>query len=161
MEKKTIKGLFVFISYFIYSYLAMIPFYLLSDNVDAVSPGSKALYLFATNTVFLCCVLMVYQKDIVKYYHDFKKHGNEYLHKTINYWYLGLGIMMITNAIINRLNPNGMPENEETVRNFLNEVPLYTVFSAAIYAPIVEEIICRKVFKDIINNKWLFVIISG
>ena len=34
-------------------------------------------------------------------------------------------------------------------------------FSTVIYAPIVEEITFRKIIKNIVDNKYLFVIVSG
>lgn len=51
--------------------------------------------------------------------------------------------------------------NQESVINLFNDYPLSTFISAALLAPICEEAIFRKNFKNTFTNKWLFSWITG
>ena len=51
--------------------------------------------------------------------------------------------------------------NESQVRELLFNNVALTMFSIAIYAPISEELIFRKSLRPLINNKWIYVIVSG
>ena len=68
--------------------------------------------------------------------------------------------MMLSNIIISYYFPGGSA-NEEAVQNIIKQVPIYMIFSTIIYAPFVEELIFRKSIRDIIDNDYLYIIISG
>ena len=158
---KHIKGGIVLLSFFIYPFFVTLPFELLNWDIEYLSINLKIIYLISFNMVFLCSLLIIYNKDVVNYFYDFKKNGQKYMKKSLKYWYIGLLIMITANGLINNYTPNEIAKNEEALRNMLNIAPLYVLFSTVLYAPIVEEIICRKVLKDIINYKWPFIIASS
>ena len=64
-------------------------------------------------------------------------------------------------GIIYKITNQKLSGNEEAIRSYIKEFPLYMIFSSIIYAPFVEEIIFRKTIKDVIKNKYLFIIIAG
>lgn len=158
---KYLKGVFVFISFFIVSIFANLPFELFNTSITVLSSTWKAIYLTTINIIYLGLILMVYQKELTTYYYDFKKNGRRYIDETIRYWYLGLVIMIISNIFINALNPNEIAQNEQAVRELLGIIPLYMIFTTTIYAPLTEEIICRQIVRDIIPQKWFFIIASA
>ena len=51
--------------------------------------------------------------------------------------------------------------NEESIRAVMKISKWYIVFSAVIFAPIVEELVFRKSVRSLIKNKWLFILTSG
>ena len=69
--------------------------------------------------------------------------------------------MITTNILITTLSPNSIATNEEAVRKLIDTAPLFMLFQLAIYAPITEELIFRKSIKDITNNKYIYILLSG
>ncbi len=160
MNKYIKTGLVIFF-FFIYPFFTFLPFKIFDGNIAFLPNSLKILYLISFNIIFLGILLIAYNKEMIRYYDDFKINGKTYISKTIRYWYLGLFIMILSNFIINTFTANDLAENEQAVRELLNIVPIYMLFSTIIYAPIVEEIICRQALKDIIKGKWSFIIISS
>lgn len=77
------------------------------------------------------------------------------------YWLTGLAIMMVSNMIISSLLNAGQAENEQAVQSMINALPWAMLIDAGILAPFIEEIVFRKSFKDIFQNKWAFAIASA
>ena len=69
--------------------------------------------------------------------------------------------MIVSNLAIIFITGGTIAGNEEAVRDMIDKVPLYMAFSTIIYAPFTEEIIFRKCIKDVIKNKWLYILMSG
>ena len=65
------------------------------------------------------------------------------------YWLNGIGI----NFIISFLLKADQATNEQAVQKMISAMPYLLIVSAGILAPINEEILFRKVFKDNIKNK--------
>ena len=68
--------------------------------------------------------------------------------------------MMMANALIN-LAGGGISGNEESIRKQFEIAPIFTYISAVFLAPVLEESIFRLSFRNIIENKYIFIIISG
>ena len=76
--------------------------------------------------------------------------------------------MIVSNLAITLFCKNAIAGNEETVRDMIDQVPLYMIFSVSIYAPIIEELIFRHGVKDCFNAykknkiiKYIYAIVSG
>ena len=69
--------------------------------------------------------------------------------------------MYVSNFFITFILHKQIAGNEETVRNYLAALPLLMTFNAVICAPINEELVFRKSFKDIFPNNWIFTTMSG
>lgn len=160
MRKKLIATT-VIISYFLFDLLVALPFYLLNVDPTILPNSVKTFYLIDVNLIFLCGILIIYNKEFAKFIKDFKINGKKYLKQSIKYWIIGVIVMLVSNSIIGLLFSNAIPENEEAVRSLIKAMPVYMIFTSIIFAPIVEEIICRKILKDFIKNKWLFIISSA
>ncbi len=156
-----LKTTLVFVSFLIYPAFITFPFFIFGGDFNFLPNSLKITYLISYSSIFLCFIILVYKKELIKYYLDFLINGKKYITESLRNWYLGLIIMILSNLIITTISPINIAENEEKVRTLLGIIPLYMIFSTVLYAPIVEEIICRQAIKDIVKEKWPFIIISG
>ena len=131
-------------------------------SYDKLSDILKVIYLFIFDILFLTLLGYVYRKDLIV---EFKRFFNRDFFKNIRlsfrYWFSGLVIMVISNYIIAIITNGTLAGNEEAVRGLIDKFPIYMAFQVMLYAPLTEEIIFRKSIGKVINNKLLFVIISG
>ena len=117
---------------------------------------------FFNSLLLIALLIKIYYKDIKNNLNKYFKHNLKTNFKnSISYWLVGLTIMYISNNIISIITNGKLAENEEAIRNLIDTSPLYMAFSVMIYAPITEEIIFRKSIRDFINNKWIYVLVSG
>lgn len=159
--KRIIKSILVFISYFIYDILVKILLYSLNINFFAFDTKYKVLTTFLIELSYIIIIIFIYRKEIFKDLKDFKDNYKKYLSKNVIIYLCGILLMALTNFIIYKITNQKLSGNEEAIRSYIKEFPLYMIFSSIIYAPFVEEIIFRKTIKDVIKNKYLFIIIAG
>jgi membrane protease YdiL (CAAX protease family) len=145
-----------------WSVILMLVLELIGINYNNLTYSNKIIFSTICDISFMIFLIIIYQKDIIR---DFKNFFNkrflENLGISLGYWLTGLGIMIFSNTIIYFITNGGIATNEESVRALINKVPLYMLFDVSIYAPITEELIFRKSFKDFINNKYIYVLASG
>lgn len=165
IENKIIKVLISFALIILMLFWGIIPSIVLSVigiNPDNLSSTVKYVITFINDILFLGILVSIYYKsiknNILKY---FKYNFKDNFKTSISYWLIGLGIMYVSNFIIAIVMNGQLTENEETVRNMIDMAPLYMLFQLVIYAPISEELIFRRSFRDIFKNKWAFAIVSG
>ncbi|MDD4035938.1 MAG: CPBP family intramembrane metalloprotease [Bacilli bacterium] len=159
--KKFTRGIMIFLAYFIYSILLTLPLELLNIDIKSLSVVVKTLYLVLADIIFIIILIKTYSKDLREAYYDFKDNYKDYIDDMFKYWILGLLTMVITNFAIVYLTPSEMASNEEAVRNLITKAPIYMVFSTVLFAPLSEEIIFRRAFRDLFESKWLYVLMSG
>lgn len=165
--KKVFTKTLIFISLIIgMVFFSLIPATIFNINVENLNLTAKTLYLISCDLGYIIILYIIYHKSInkdIKNY--FKKFGTNF-ETSFKYYFLGLVIMLISNLIISLFFTEATAGNEEQVRKFINELPIYMIFSVSIYAPFVEEIIFRKSIKEIIPGnhfitKYLYILISG
>lgn len=122
---------------------------------------AKVIFSFIVNLLFLLLMIIVYSKTLKKDFKLFFKDFFTNIEISIKYWLIGFSVMIISNLIIIVITNGAIASNEEQVRSLIDISPLYMLFSVSIYAPLTEELLFRKGFRDFINNKWLYIIISG
>ena len=164
-EKKLIqisKFIGLLLCLFLWSIIPIIILKLINIDYSTLNENIKIIIMFFNDVLFLIFIIGIYHKNILK---DFRNYFNENFKKnflkSFKTWLFGLSIMFISNLIISILTKGNIASNEEAVRNLIDSYPLYMTFQLMIYAPITEEIIFRKSIKDCINNKVLYIIISG
>jgi uncharacterized protein len=157
--RKIIKPLALFLLFLTYPILTFLPFSIL--NPDKINIIFKIGYIFLVDILILFIFIYSYRHDLKKDLKDFKKNYKNYIDEAIKYWIIGLIIMVTTNTIINYLTHNDAANNEKAVRDMLEQLPLYMAFATVIFAPITEELIFRKAFKDMFSDKWFYIIMSG
>ena len=69
--------------------------------------------------------------------------------------------MVMSNFIIAFILGGGQATNEQGVQKMIDVAPIIMLITAGIIGPINEELIFRKCFKNILKNKWFFILISG
>ena len=121
----------------------------------------KVIIFLISDLIVIGILLIVYRKTLIK---DFKSYFKDFLNnfeQSFKYYIVGLAIMIISNLIIVVLINNKLANNEESVRLLIELLPIYMIFTVSIFAPITEELIFRKGIREIFDNKYLYIIISG
>ena len=98
----------------------------------------------------------VIKKDFRKYF----KKPKKYIFLTLKYFIFGLiaySVARFSTILIVDAKPSGT----NLISNAFQVFPLYVTFVTIIYTPFVEEIVFRKILKDLIPVKWLFIVLSG
>ncbi len=158
--KKYIAGLGAIIVYFLLSELQLLPFQLLDIDITKIPLYLKIIYLLCYEAILIGIIILIHLKKLKRDFILLKKNHNIYFKKYLKYWLIALFIMYISNFIIFEIQ-SGLPTNEEIIRQQFQISPIYIFISAVMFAPILEELIFRQSFRNLFQNKWLFIIISG
>ena len=121
----------------------------------------KIFYLIAYYSLMAAIAAAIYHKKLAQDWEKFKKNSNNIFKENFKYYLISIAVMIFSNLLIQLFIKSGISNNEQGIRDMLNETPIYVFFSAVIYAPIMEELTFRLSIKKIFSNKWLFIIISG
>lgn len=157
--RKIIKNILIFILYLAFDGIIVSLFYINGIDYKKLPLINKVITAFISNLLLIGLIFFFYKDEIKEDFYDFKERHN--LSKYVWIYVLGVFLMGISNILIQRLTNISIGGNEEKIRLLIKEVPLYIFFSSVIYAPFVEEMIFRKCIRNIFNNKYLFIIISG
>lgn len=157
--KRIGKLFFVFCLFQWSGYLQYIPIWLF--NIKNITPQIDVLLGCFSNLVLLMVLFFIYRIDLRREWKCFKKNFNQSVDSCFKYWFLGLVGMMVSNILINMFLKLGQADNEQLVQGMISTLPIAMLLNAGIIAPIIEEIIFRKAFRDTIRNKWKFIIISS
>jgi hypothetical protein len=165
-KKEVAIALLVIFLYLFYSDLLLIPLYLIGINVLKLANIYKIIYLLVAESLFLFTIFMIYKKDNINDWQDFKKNWKKYIDEYFKYWVLLIALMYASNFLILLIqklcnHKETIATNEEAVRSILDKFPIYLIISAVILGPLEEEIVFRKTFRKIFKNRWVFIISSG
>ena len=159
--KKILKNILIFISYLLYEYIFIIILNYFGINYSSLSIKNKFIIILTTNILFCIFLFFAYKKEIKEDFDNYKKNYKEYLSKYFIYYIIGVLLMGISNIIIQKTTNIEISGNEDLIRKYIKIAPSYMLFSSIIYAPFVEEIIFRKSIRNIMDKKWIFIILSG
>lgn len=154
-----IKGICSFVLFFSTIYIQKLLVIIL--NIKKVTVKNAIVINFLSSIIIACILILVYRKDLIREWKIYKKDFSKNIDIGFKYWLIGLVCMMISNFIITSLLNIDQATNEKTVQRMISVMPYLLVISAGIIAPINEEIIFRKVFRDNIKNNLIFILISG
>lgn len=157
------RGFLALIIYFGMSLFKYLPFNLLNIDMQYVSPFLITIYSVAFEILMIALIFIIYRKLIEEKWKDMCKNHKEYFNKYFKYWFLLIGLMMISNFIILLItNDTVGAENQNQIIEMFTKAPIYTYISAVIFAPIVEELIFRQAIRSIIPKfNVLFILVSG
>lgn len=131
-------------------------------HYQEISSTQKVIASIFSDIVFLGILFIIYHKNLIL---DFKNYFNrnwkEHLKESFRYWIIGLSIMIISNLVIEIVTGGKLATNEQTVREMIQLAPWYMTFELMIFAPFSEELIFRKSIRKIIQNRYIYAIISG
>lgn len=151
----------VLLIFYCSSLFVLIPIYMFNIDVKTCSDTTYNILRIIPNIAQAILLMIIYRKTLKEDFKKFTKNFGEYSDIAIKYWILGFIAMIISNYIIINLFPVKLASNEQGVREIISSIPLISFFSICIFAPIAEELIFRKAFKDCFKDKWIFILISG
>lgn len=160
--KKVLFSIFIFSIYFSFSYV--ISFFIDILNIDMANWKYvyKIIFIYLLDVIPLVFFILIYKKNLKEKFKDFKSNFESYLDKYIRIWLFGIFLMSFANVLISLVTKNDMSNNEEAIRNITDILPIYSIISTCICAPIIEELAYRKTIGDIFTNKkYLGIIIGG
>lgn len=149
--------------------LAVILFYFLwpqimnlLKQISIFGKNSGLLLGLISNLALIIVLISIYSKDLKEYIIKFKKNLKKSILTIIIFSIISIIIVPIINyLVIKFLDINEITANENSLLASFKSSPLVVAFMTIFYYPIVEEIVFEKTLKDVINSKWLFIILSG
>ncbi|MBQ2639432.1 MAG: CPBP family intramembrane metalloprotease [Bacilli bacterium] len=158
-----IKNFIILILLFILFYYSSLfkIFPMMIFNLSNKNPTDKIILTAFSDCCLLLILLFVFRKDIIKEFNIFKKDILKNFDIGFSCWIIGLLFMVISNVIISFILKAGGAENEKLIQQMISKSPWFMIITAGVIAPIIEELIFRKGFKNSFNNKHLFIILSG
>ncbi len=111
--------------------------------------------------VFVVMVSFVFRKDIIRDFKYFIKYFKEYSSLVLKMYGKSLVVLLILSISIRLYTGLDTSGNQESLNTLFSSKPVVVAILATLYAPFVEELLFRGVFRKFINNKWLFIITSG
>lgn len=159
--KRILKNVLVIAIYFIYIYIVIAALSLLNIDYSSFDYKYKLITIAIADICFITLLFWFYKRELIIDFKDFKINYKQYISKYIILYFIGVLLMGIINVIISHFTGMETSGNEADVRLLVEKFPIYMTFSTIIYAPFVEEIIFRKAIRNIIKNKYLFIILSG
>lgn len=130
---------------------------------NSLGMDSKIIVSSIASILTLLILILIFNRTLIKQFYDFKQNWKKYMTFTVKCWAIGIVVMMVSNLIINYVifGGNTIAGNEEKVRELLVKYPIYGLFSAAIFAPIAEEITFRLSFRKWFKSALMFAIVTG
>lgn len=158
-HKNIIIGILVFLGYLLLSAYADNLLILLGFN--KLSKPLKLIVSIIYEILMLLTIIFIYLKTIVNDFIDYKQNIKYYINNYLKYWFLNLGLMMISNIIIINITNINNSTNQEYITKLLGKYPIYTIVATILIAPITEELIFRLNIRKIFKNNIVFIITSG
>lgn len=147
--------LFLYLDYFIVA-----AYYTLGSNLDELKFIDKIVILFFKYFVLLIIFLIRDYNYLKEKWTDFIKNFKKYFEISFKNWFTGFIIMIVSNIIISYF-IKGIGQNESTVQELISKIPVIAFILTTICAPIIEEMVFRKYLQDCVDNKVLYMVLSG
>ena len=157
-----IKGFGVIFLYLIGSALVYDFIGIFGINYNDLNIIIKQIYLILYELFLTLIIVYIYRKDFIPNFKYFIKNIKHFFNKYIKYWFLMLGLMILSNSIITIFTTTMTSQNQQTIIDTLGKAPIYTLIVTVFIAPILEELVFRISFKKIFTHtNILFIIFSG
>ncbi len=160
-KEEFLRGMSVFLFYLLASTYQYLPLELF--QIDYTKWPAEALlsYSLIYELSMILIIIWSYFKEIKEQFLNFITHFKDYLKEYIKYWFIALGLMMVSNLIIKPFTSD-IAKNEEQVRVLIKALPIYTFIVSVIFAPLIEELIFRFSIRKIsCYTKYFFIFLSG
>lgn len=119
------------------------------------------IQVILTYIIIFSLMFILFRKQLVSSFKLFKEYFREYNSLVIKTWLKSLLTIAIIGIIIQLITNVDNATNQENLNEMFNNLPILVAILSMIYAPIVEELMFRGVFRKFINKKYLFILISG
>lgn len=154
-KKKILINILVICLYFIWPYFlsSITNLFNLSDNIN--------LFISCcVNFIFLFIIIYIYRDILNKYYNNLKKNFKSNIINSIMIFAIGLFLYILFNTLFSVLDVPVLSSQNSRIEIF-KKVPIMFVLNTLFYYPVIEEIVFKMSFKEILKNKWYFIIITG
>lgn len=151
----------IFLFYFFFSYIVDFIITIFNIDISSLKYIYRLIFVYAIEIIPALLLVFIYWKDLKKDFKVFKKNSKPWADKYIRYWIVGIILMSLSNMIISMITSSSIANNEEVVRKITDILPIYSILSCCITAPIAEELIYRKTIRNIFTNKKLAILFSG
>lgn len=156
--KNMLIGISVLLLYLLSDYIYSFILILFNINFNNLNITQKTICNLSFEFVLILLIGFIYRKKIIADLKNIKKcHFSNY----IKYWICALGLMLISNIIINMFTSIDTSTNQEEIVNIFSKAPIYTFILTVFFAPILEELVFRLSFRKMFKTDTLFIIISG
>ncbi len=148
---KSIISLFIIAIYFIWPYFINLFNFTKYNNLIEI----------ILNMFLVLVLLFIYRKDFVNDFIMFKEAPGKCIKKLL----INLLLMILSVAILNILitlcfSIETISGNEQALYQIFEKNPLVLVLLTVVYYPILEGIVFRKTIRNIISDKYLFIIVT-
>lgn len=157
--KNIVKLIISFFIFFESVYIQRFLIYIF--DIKKITPQIATIVNFGSSLVVLCLLFILFRKELIKEFKIFKQGISENIDIGFKYWLIGLAGMVVSNILISLIFKSGGAENEQAVQNMIQSAPLFMIINAGIIAPINEEILFRKNFRNVFKNNFIFILVAG
>lgn len=160
--KDMLKGFGILFLYLIASSLPYEFIGLFGINYNNLNIILKQIYLISYETILTLIIIYIYRSNFIPNVKDFFKNFKSYMNKYFKYWFLMLGLMILSNMIVTMFTTTEVAQNQQSIIDTLKQAPFYTLIITIIVAPILEELVFRLSFRKIFaHTNILFILFSG
>jgi len=156
-----IKYALVFLLYYSFPYIFDFLLEILNVNLENFSRTALIVFIYIMEIIPLLFLVFIYRKQLKNEFKEYKKDFYKNIDDYLRLWLFALILMTLSNSIISIFTQSDISNNEEAVRNMTDILPLYSLFSTCIAAPIGEELAYRKTIGNIFSNKSVAIAMSG
>ena len=128
--------------------------FFLPDSVGRV--GGIISYI-----VMILLNIIVFYEDLKRDFKYFKEYFREYNILVFKTYLKSLVALFIISLAVRMYTGLSTSTNQESINIMFDSNMILTIFLAVIYAPFVEELLFRGIFRKFIKNKYVFIILSG
>lgn len=148
-NKNNLRSIMIIILYFIFPYV-----------MKFLSGVKWLVVLFYM--LFALLILYLYRNTFKRDFKDIKENKKKYLSSILTNVVLIFVIMLVTNALIGMIfDIKQTSENDYSLLSMFKKSPIVLMFLTSLYYPVIEGVIFRKSVRDIIDNKWMFIMLSS
>lgn len=160
--KNALTGTFVIILYSIFTDLLISLLKVFNINYNNFNTISKCVFVALSEIILTLIIILIYKNDFIPNFKDFIKNIKSYFDKYIKYWFLTLGLMIMSNLIITLFTTSEISNNQEMIVEAFKRLPIYTIIVTIVVAPFLEELVFRMSFRKIFaHSNILFIFFSG
>ena len=161
LKKNKIQGICSILIYYYLYFAVPISLAIFNFKYSEWSTNNKLLFNIGYDIFLIIIIYLLNRKTIKKDFIDYKKNIKTYISKYIKYWFIALGLMVVSNMIVQTFTHN-IAQNEQEVRQLFNSNPAFTFILSILLAPFLEECIYRlSIYKILYKHKKIFIIVSG
>ncbi len=154
---KLLVSLLVIVFYFLWPVIVGV-----FKDVLGITSGNDFVFGIFCNILLAVILISIYFKDLKIYASDFKKKKGKFIKTILIYFLITIVGIAITNVfVMDILKVDQIAGNDSILFESFKSYPLLVAFLTVVYYPLVEEIIFEKTLKDVIKNKWLFIVLSA